>query len=704
MAVVGVDIGDYSTYISVAKPGAVDTISNDYSLRGTPSVVAFGDRQRFVGVSAENQRNLTPKNTVSYFKNTIGRTYKSVDSVKDSFGAEVSRDDTGKLVFHIQNKKFQPEQLLAMIFTKVRELVTASEGEDIETLVVSVPAYFTAGQRRAVLDAAGIAGVPVSGLLTDTSALALSYGKNKEVGAEPRNVVLVDCGSEGTQAVLVSVTQHTATVLASSTNHVGGKVFDDILVEHAVTLVQEKYKLNIATDNAKVRNKLRNALDKAKKQMSVNTNPLPVQIDSLAEDIDVQFTISRAKFEELIKEKVGEIRETLENLLASTTVKPDQIHSVEIVGGSSRIPIIKSTIQEVFGVVPSTTLNTDEAVSRGCALHAAELSSRFLVKRFEVQDTVHYGVEAVFVHGGKHEKVLVCDEGESAGEERSIEVTADLPLSIALQYLETSGLENNFIALYKVDQTDAASGVFKLTFRFDKFGLLELEQVLLVSEERRKRRKSAEPEAETEAEMAPCRTVLKFTKSMPERMNISELAVVEQRMVEADLEEIRRQEEKNRVEELLYRLRHQLLEHADQVDQEEAFISLKTYFDDIENWLYEEGEDAPRQSYRDMQESLSSKMKIYTIWLEKFMQMKAREQEKKQFLEQQQQHQQRQQQREQGGQRQIPIVYEGGEDYVPKPRGRGGFPTGFANRREPFPRDPFQRMGSQFMDESMFGW
>lgn len=691
MSVVGVDIGDYSTYISVAKPGAVETISNDYSLRDTPSVVGFGDRQRFVGVSAENQRNLNPKSTVSFFKNTIGRTFKSVS---DSFGAEVSRDETGKLVFHIQNRKFHPEQLLAMIFTKVKELVISSEGEDIETCVVSVPVYFTQAQRRAVVDAAEIAGVPVHEVITDTSALALSYGKNKELGEEPRNIVLVDCGSEGTQAVIASVTKHTATVLASSFNHVGGKVFDDLLVEHALQLIEEKHKLKIASGNTKARNKLRNALEKAKKQMSVNTNPLPVQIDSLAEDVDVQFTIERAKFEELIKARVGEIRETLENLLASTTVKPDQIHSVEIVGGSSRIPFVKSTIQDVFGIVPSTTLNADESVSRGCALHAAGISSKFRTKRFEVQDTVHYGVEAVFVHGGKHEKVLICDEGESAEEERSLEITADLPLNIALQYLETAGLEDKFISLFQVDETDAKTGLFKLTFRFDKFGVLELEQVILVSEERKKRRKSDEFE-DTEPEMIPCRTVLSFTKSMPERMRISELAGLEQRMVAGDREEILRQEEKNRLEEQLYKFRHQLLEKSEQVEKEEAFISLKTYFDDIENWLYEEGEDAPRKSYKDMQESLSSKMKIYTIWFDKFMQMKAREEEKKQFMENQ---------KNQGNQRQIPIVYEGGDDYVPKPRGQG-YPTGFANRREPFPRDPFQRIGrSQLLDESMFGW
>ena len=156
--------------------------------------------------------------------------------------------------------------------------------------------------------------------------------------------------------------------------------------------------------------------------------------------------------------------------------------------------------------------------------------------------------------------------------------------------------------------------------------------------------------------------------------------------------ETRCKEEKNRLEEELYRLRNQLLDRP--VDTEEAFTSLKAYFDEIETWLYEEGEEAPRSTYTATLQAIQAKMKVYTVWLDKWRQMKAREAEKARFM----QHT-----------REIPVVYEGDHNYVPKQRSHPFHPAaaaGFASRPDPFPRDPFQRgFGrSQFFDDQMFGW
>ena len=669
------DIGDHSTYISVARLGAVETISNDYSLRATPSIVAFGERQRFIGVSAENQRNLNPKNTVSFFKNTLGLKVKSVESLATSYGAKISLTDSGKLTFEVRNRVLESEQALAMLLTKVKELVRESEGEEeLETCVISVPIYFTQAQRQAVVDAATIAGLRLDAVITDMAALALSYGTGRDFKEEEtRNVVFIDSGCEGTQVALAQVSKKGAKILASSANHIGGKVFDQILVEFALKTIEEKYKKNLK-DNAKAVNKVRNALEKAKKQMSANTNSIPVQLDSLVDDIDVAFSVDRAKFQELIQSKVAEMKETFENLLASTTVKPDQIHSVEIVGGSTRIPIVKSTIQQVFGKAPSTTLNADEEVSRGCARHAASISPKFLTTRFSVEEVVHYGLEAMFVSGGTHEKTLIFDEGESREEERPLEIKADFPLNIALQYVESSGLQDQFVALYKVEKEDTTAGLFNLKFKFNKFGLLDLTEAVLVSESRKRR--SPEPAEDGEYEMAPCRIQLSLSKSMPEPLKVEELARQESTMVTSDRAEIARQEEKNRLEEQLYQYRSHVMEHAELLEGQEAFENMKQQFDDIETWLYEEGEEAPQASYTDTLESLKGKMKFFSVWLEKFQQMKALEEEKKRFLEQQESAR---------SQRQIPIVYEGEQDYVPK----GG--RGFAHRPDPFQQDPFQR-------------
>ena len=731
MSVIGVDIGSYSTHIAVAKLGAVEVIDNDYSLRPTPSIVAYGERQRFVGVAAENQKNLNPRQTISNFKTCVGLNFKDVETLGDRFGAKASVDAKGKLLFEVRGNELSTEQVLATLFTKMKDIVKAKDDNEelIETLVVSVPVYFSQAQRQAVKDSAAIAGLNINEVISDASAVALSYGKSKDItGDEKRNVVIVDVGHEGTQAVVVEFDSQSARILASAHNNIGGRAFDDELVNHAVNIIEEKYKVTIK-DNVKVLNRLRNILEKTKKQMSANTNKIPVQIDSLMNDTDVNFTIERSEFEKMIAIKIATIKETLEDLMASTTVKSEDLYSVEIVGGSTRIPVIKQVIEEVTGLQTSTTLNADEAIARGCALYAASLSSKFITKKYHITPAVHYGIEAMFVHGGNHEKVIVCDKGDSINGSVSIEITADLPLNIALQYTESSSLEDKFIGLYKVDGTEAKRGVFNLKFEFDTIGALKLNEIVMTAEEQlMKKRKSVsqdhnedmeEVENNETEEFVPCRTVLAFTKSMPESRNVAELRDVEMCMIHADQVEIQRQEEKNNLEELLFKYRHEVEEHGEQLGEEEVYTNIIQFFEETENWLYEEGEGAPKSSYLDMAETLHKKMKVFSVWVEKFQQMKAREEEKRLFLERQQQRQQQQEEYEEQMRqnyqqqqrspprnvRKIPVVYEGDGDYVPfhqPPQAqqvpKRPSPTRFAHRPDPF------FSSHPFFGDSMFGW
>ena len=366
MSVVGIDIGDHSTYIAVAKQGGVETIANDYSQRNTPTVVALGGRQRFMGVSAENQRNLHVKNTVSYFKNFLGRSFKDeyVQKELKEIGSDVVELEDGGIGFHIGGKNYSPEQILAMMFTKVRDIVKSDQGTDIATCVVSVPNHFTDAQRNAVRDSAKIADLNSIQLMDDTSSLALAYGRTKTDlpinENSPANVVFIDCGSSSLQASLVAISQEKATVLGnSSSTCTGGKFFDKVVLEHFVGEIESKYKCHIRNRHKAI-NKLQIGVEKIKKQMSANSNKLPFQIESLAQDIDVNLSISRNIFEELIKDPLDEIKRTLINLLDFTNVKKEQIHSVEIVGGSIRIPAVKKIIEEVFGIMPSSSLNADE--------------------------------------------------------------------------------------------------------------------------------------------------------------------------------------------------------------------------------------------------------------------------------------------------------------------------------------------------------
>merc|ERR1711997_581761 len=494
----------------------------------------------------------------------------------------------------------------------------------------------------------------------------------------------------------VGVSKRKATVLGTSwSNSTGGSSLDAALRAHIVAEIEKKYKVKLE-GNSKALNKLAIAVEKVKKQMSANSNKLPMQIDSLVEDTDVNVTVDRATFEQLSQQQLEEVRSCLLSLLQATTVRREQLHSVELVGGSGRMPAIKQIIQEVFGIAPTSSLNADEAVSKGCGLQAANHSDKFRTKRFEVQEVVSRGVEAVYVHDGNQEKVLVCDEGDNGAANRSLSIRADLPVSIALQYAENVAVENRFIALYQIESDNTKNADLELGFKLDKNGMIKLEKVQLLTKEASKRRRTSEGDGSAEGAMVELRFTETSLGGFPAEV-VAKLKVAE----------------------------------ADQLEKEQAYQQIKDYFDQTENWLYEEGEDAPQQTYEGILKSFHDEMGVFQMWKSKYLQMKAKEEEKRKFLEVQAQ----QQRPRTPTSRQIPVVYEGEGPYVRSQQQheqcaptRQGHPTagdhGYSRpvhtepfmehadnnrgqrlRRPQLPEDPFNGFRrSSFFNDPLFGW
>jgi len=678
MSVVGIDIGDYNTFISVARPGGVDTIANEYSQRNTPSIVALGGRQRLMGVSAENQRNINLKNTVSFFKNFLGRSFKDpyVQKELENVGAEVVELSDGKIGFSVGEKKFIPEQILGMMLTKVVEVVKTDQNEDIETCVISVPLHFSQTQRAAVLDSARLAGLHSVQIINDTSALALAYGKTKsdlpEDETSPRYVIFLDIGCGGLQSCLAAVSKHKAVVLASSSSTAtGGKFLDSALLNFALGEIEAKYSC---------------------------------QIENLCEDVDVSLSLDRAKFEELIESDLENVRRTLSMLLDSTTVNKSQIDSVEVVGGSSRIPAVREIVSNLFGLQPSYSLNADEGVSRGCGFQAAANSNKFRTKTFQVEEVVTDAIEAVYSHDGVQEKMIIFDEGEGAQDERTISLKADLPLHLALQYGENVEIANRFISLYQLggEAQQVKNAELELSFSISRQGLISMDRARLVKSDESKRRKTNDPGTENtatdiEKDLINNSQELTFTVTslggLPDNL-ITHLREQEKEMIEDDLREVSRQEAKNLLEETLYKVRSEVLESSEGLEAEEAVTNIKIYFDQIETWLYEEGEDVPEQSYRESLKQLEERVKVFYMWRSKLMELRAREQERRVprrsspggVLESGRQS------------RQIPVVYEGGSPYTRQPSAR----PHSAPRRHMM-EDPFFSRSS-FYNDPLFGW
>ncbi|XP_074504506.1 heat shock 70 kDa protein 4b isoform X2 [Sebastes fasciatus] len=275
-----------------------------------------------------------------------------------------------------------------------------------------VPCYYTDAERRSVVDAAQIAGLNCLRLMNETTAVALAYGIYKQdlpaIEEKARNVVFVDLGHSGYQTSVCAFNKGKVKVLATACDpELGGKHFDEVLVNHFCEDFGKKYKIDAKTKpRALVR--LYQECEKLKRVMSANSSDLPLNIECFMNDIDVSGKMNRGQFEEMCADMFARVEAPLQSLLEQTKLKKDDIYAVEIVGGASRIPSVKERISKFFGKELNTTLNADEAVARGCALQCAILSPAFKVREFSITDIVPYPISLKW-HSAAEEGLSDCE-------------------------------------------------------------------------------------------------------------------------------------------------------------------------------------------------------------------------------------------------------------------------------------------------------
>lgn len=418
--VIGIDFGNNTCYISVARTGGIETIDNDYSLRETPSYVGYGERKRIIGVGAKNQLLTNLQKTVFGFKHLLGRKYNDpvVQENITDLPYLVSEGKGGNILIHVKylgaDNAFTPEQITAMLFTKLKHTAENSLKTKVKDVVISCPSYFTDSERKALLSAGSIAGLNILKLMNDTTAIALAYGFYKRdlppAEENPRNVVFVDVGHIGIQAAACSF--HNGKLVMKSSFHareVGGRSFDSALVKHFATEFSMKTGLD-PLPRPRALLKLTTEVEKVKKQMSANTNVVPLNIECFMDEKDFAGKVDRSRFDTLIKTQIAIIEDVLQKCLKSTEWGNDDIYAVEIVGGSTRIPAIKIAIEKVFGKIPSTTLNADEAVSRGCAIQCAFLSPSFKVREFSLTDIQPYPIKISWESNRSTDHMIVFEK------------------------------------------------------------------------------------------------------------------------------------------------------------------------------------------------------------------------------------------------------------------------------------------------------
>uniref|UniRef100_A0A2I3S526 Heat shock protein 105 kDa n=1 Tax=Pan troglodytes TaxID=9598 RepID=A0A2I3S526_PANTR len=396
MSVVGLDVGSQSCYIAVARAGGIETIANEFSDR--LGVCEGGWEEQITHAN----------NTVSNFKRFHGRAFNDpfIQKEKENLSYDLVPLKNGgvgiKVMYMGEEHLFSVEQITAMLLTKLKETAENSLKKPVTDCVISVPSFFTDAERRSVLDAAQIVGLNCLRLMNDMTAVALNYGIYKQdlpsLDEKPRIVVFVDMGHSAFQVSACAFNKGKLKVLGTAFDpFLGGKNFDEKLVEHFCAEFKTKYKLDA---KSKIRALLRlyQECEKLKKLMSSNSTDLPLNIECFMNDKDVSGKMNRSQFEELCAELLQKIEVPLYSLLEQTHLKVEDVSAVEIVGGATRIPAVKERIAKFFGKDISTTLNADEAVARGCALQCAILSPAFKVREFSVTDAVPFPISLIWNH------------------------------------------------------------------------------------------------------------------------------------------------------------------------------------------------------------------------------------------------------------------------------------------------------------------
>ncbi|KAG7448283.1 hsp70-like protein [Guyanagaster necrorhizus] len=374
--VIGIDLGTTYSCVGVQRGDRVEIIANDQGHRITPSWVSFKDDERLIGESAKHAFHSNPHNTVFDAKRLIGRRVDDPDVQKDiKHWPFKVQEKNGKPTISVQcngeTRDFYPEEISAMVLSRMKEIAESYLGEKVSHAVVTVPAYFNDAQRQATKDAGTIAGLNVLRVMSEPTAAALAYGLNKK-GAESK-IIVYDLGGGTFDVSLLSIEDGVFEVLATAGDtHLGGEDFDNRVIDHLV----KKYKQNTGTDvstNQKAMGKLKKVVEDAKRTLSMQKSTR-IEIESFENGNDFSEMLTRAKFEELNMSLFRKTMKPVEQVLKDADISKDDIDEIVLVGGSTRIPKIQQMLKDYFGKEPSKGINPDEAVAYGAAIQGGILS------------------------------------------------------------------------------------------------------------------------------------------------------------------------------------------------------------------------------------------------------------------------------------------------------------------------------------------
>ena len=455
--VIGIDLGTTNSCVAVIEGGEPVVIPNAEGARTTPSVVAFGKTgERLVGQVAKRQAITNPDRTVSSIKRQMGSDYK----VK------------------IDDKKYTPQEISAMILQKLKTDAESYLGEKVTEAVITVPAYFTDSQRQATKDAGKIAGLEVKRIINEPTAAALAYGIDKE---NDQKVMVYDLGGGTFDVSIIEMGDGVQEVLATAgNNRLGGDDFDQRVIDWIADEFKKSEGVDLRGDKMAMQ-RLKEAAEKAKIELSnvtTSTINLPfIGMNSDGTPLNLEMTLTRAKFNELTADLVEATMGPVRQAISDSGLKTSNLHKILMVGGSSRIPAVQEAVKKYTGVEPFKGINPDECVAVGAAIQGGVLAGD--VKGLLLLDVtpLSLGIETM---GGINTKIIDRNTTIPVKKSQIFSTAVDNQPSVEVHVLQGErdfAKDNKTLGVFHLDGImPARRGVpqIEVTFDIDANGIVHV--------------------------------------------------------------------------------------------------------------------------------------------------------------------------------------------------------------------------------------
>ena len=374
--ILGIDLGTTNSAMAVLEGGQPTIIVNAEGDRTTPSVVGFrSEGDRIVGKAAKNQAVTNPKNTVFSIKRFMGRKYSECASELKTVPYSVKEGQGGRAVVEIEGEDFTPEQVSAMILSKMKADAEKYLGETVTDAVITVPAYFNDAQRQATKDAGKIAGLNVKRIVNEPTAAALAYGLDKK-GTEQK-VLVFDLGGGTFDVSLLDLADGVFEVLATNgDNHLGGDDWDQRVIDWMADKFQQENGVDLRQDPMALQ-RLKEAAENAKKELSAGqqtTINLPFITMNQSGPLHLNYTLTRAEFEKITRDLLDRCKAPVTKALHDANMQISEVSEVILVGGSTRMPAVQELVKQITGKQPNMSVNPDEVVADGAAVQGGVLT------------------------------------------------------------------------------------------------------------------------------------------------------------------------------------------------------------------------------------------------------------------------------------------------------------------------------------------